>query len=584
MTIQYFVHLCPDDRLPTWEPTVTARLGMLGLKFLAMLGNGMVFASDSCAALKFANGDLLIGELFLRDGRHVTDAASLPMENSFRAVRDFVLTRCWGDYVLLQRIPDDSRAFDVLRSPTPVCDLQCVYSLGDAEGFITSDITIAMRLGLYERRIDPVAIVRCLAYPNLKASSTALLGVSELPPGSTLHVAGETSHVTRTWSPWDFVRPEQRYSGFEEAAFEVRRSVDMVISAYADRHQRVLLELSGGLDSSIVGTSLMSTPAQVICQSLTTPSPGTQEQDYARSIADLLGVQLSVRELDFDEVPFRFPVPRALCAPSMGMLQFAVDRVMRDAAEMAGSDGYFSGAGGDSVFCFLSTASPAADAIRSAGLRESLRTVRDLADFHQCTFWKAGGLAMRRLLIERPPLSANTSLLVKSLEIPKPELHPWNDGPDAALPGDRERIAELASTQLFRGGCARGLARPFRMPLLSQPVIEACLRAPSWMWFRGGQNRAVARQAFADRLPSNVLNRKSKSTFTAYLGAIYRREGGELLRFLTEGQLQAYGILDADALRNLGRANAPADETSFMRMLQLCAVENWMRQPSQDPR
>ncbi|PZP60999.1 MAG: asparagine synthase [Pseudoxanthomonas spadix] len=581
MTIQYFVRLCAHDLRPTVEP---ADLAALGLKFLARLGDGMVFASDSGAVLKFANGDLLIGELFLRDGRHVTDMASLPKETSFRAVRDFVLTQCWGDYVLLQQIPGDSRAFALLRSPTPVCDLQCVYSLGDAEGFITSDITLAMRLGLYERRVDPVALVRCLAYPNLKASSTALLGVSELPPGSALHVTGDALQVTSTWTPWDFVRPEQRYPSFEEAALEVRRSVDMVISAYADRHQCVLLELSGGLDSSIVGTSLMGTPARVVCQSLTTPLPGTQEQDYARSIAELLGVQLAVRELDFDEVPFRFPVPRKLCAPSTGMLQFAVDRVMRDAAEMSGSDGYFSGAGGDSVFCFLSTASPAADAVRSAGLRRGLRTVGDLADFHQCTFWKAGGLAMRRLFVERPPLSADTSLLVKSLEIPKPETHPWNDGPDAALPGDRERIAELASTQLFRGGCARGLARPLRMPLLAQPVIEACLRAPSWMWFRGGQNRAVARQAFADRLPGNVLNRKSKSTFTAYLGAIYRRKGGELLHFLTEGRLQAHGILDADALRNLRRANAPADEAFFMRVFQLCAVENWMQQQSQDPR
>ena len=90
----------------------------------------------------------------------------------------------------------------------------------------------------------------------------------------------------------------------------------------------------------------------------------------------------------------------------------------------------------------------------------------------------------------------------------------------------------------------------------------------------------MARQAFADRLPSNVLNRKSKGTFTAYLGAIYRRRSPDMLRFLTEGSLQAQGILDADALQALATTSEPASEATFMRLFHLCAVENWVQQQS----
>ncbi|RZZ81611.1 asparagine synthase C-terminal domain-containing protein [Pseudoxanthomonas winnipegensis] len=580
MAIKYFVHVACGHQHSSRRAAIRGRLQTMGLRALAVLGDGIVYVSEADDVLRFANGDLVLGELFSRDGTRITDATRLLGAASSKAALEFVLTACWGDYVLLQQVPGDDYAITLMRSPSPASALQCVYSLGEAEGFITSDITLAIRLGLYERRVDPAGIVRSLAYPNLKSSSTGLLNVSELPPGSVLRASREEHRVTCVWSPWDFVGGDQRCSNFKDAALLVRQSIDMVVRAYAGRHKNVLLELSGGLDSSIVGISLAKTSARVACQSLITPLPGTDETDYAQSVADMLGAPLSVLELGYDEAPFNYPVPREFCGPCIGMLQFAVNRVMGRTAQACGCDAYFSGAGGDSVFCFLSTASPAADALRSAGLGEGLRTVRDLAEFHQCTVWKAGRLAIRRLLVERPPVSAKTDFLKKGVEVRDPEAHPWNIGPNAALVGDRERIAELASTQLFREGCARGLVRPLRMPLLAQPVVEACLRVPSWMWFREGQNRAVARQAFADRLPGNVLNRKSKGTFTAYLGAIYRRRSPDMLRFLTEGFLQAQGILDADALRALATTSEPASEATFMRVFHLCAVENWVQQQS----
>src|SRR3546814_10817974 len=41
-------------------------------------------------------------------------------------------------------------------------------------------------------------------------------------------------------------------------------------------------------------------------------------------------------------------------------------------------------------------------------------------------------------------------------------------------------------------------------PLMSQPIIEACLSVPSWEACRGGSDRSFTRRAFTGDLPPTV--------------------------------------------------------------------------------
>ena len=118
------------------------------------------------------------------------------------------------------------------------------------------------------------------------------------------------------------------------------------------------------------------------------------------------------------------------------------------------------------------------------------------------------------------------------------------------------------------------------MPLLSQPVVEACLAVPSWMWIAGGRNRAVARIAFADVLPPVVLHRRSKGTFSQYNGAFYARNREGMRRFLLEGEWRARGFIDERALADcMDQPSVPRDQ-SFQRVVDLCRAENWVRRQS----
>lgn len=138
-------------------------------------------------------------------------------------------------------------------------------------------------------------------------------------------------------------------------------------------------------------------------------------------------------------------------------------------------------------------------------------------------------------------------------------------------------LRDAKSCTVPLGRHPRSAKRHLRMPLLSQPVVEACLKVPSWMWIAEGRNRAVARDAFADVLPADVLHRRSKGTFTNYSGAVYRRNKSRLREYLLTGQLAKHGLLDIDALRQFFDRGLGQQDDTFMRIFDLCAVENWVR-------
>jgi asparagine synthase (glutamine-hydrolysing) len=54
-------------------------------------------------------------------------------------------------------------------------------------------------------------------------------------------------------------------------------------------------------------------------------------------------------------------------------------------------------------------------------------------------------------------------------------------------------------------------------PLVSQPLIELCLAIPTWFWCADGQNRAIARKAFAGDLPPPTLARRSRGTSESFI-------------------------------------------------------------------
>ncbi|MGY1519011.1 asparagine synthase-related protein [Luteimonas sp. A482] len=556
------------------------RLAAMEMRAVAAPRRVRLYVSRQMPVIELPDGGTLIGHVFARDGTLVTDNNRWSAMTMDFDIRRDVIDNLWGHYLLLQPDAKADGGLSVMRSPSPSGDLPCFYALNDGAGFITSDISFPTQLGLYSEQVDWTFIELCLAYPHEKMARTGLSGVRELLPGSRI-VVGKHVAVETAWSPWKFVDAAQRHSRAAEAAAEVRGAVCVSVRSLASMEEAILLEVSGGLDSSIVGVCLRGSAARVSCCTLVTPVRGADERSYAVQIAQALGSELTAEHLQFEDVRFQFDPPSHLLTPRLGALQNAIaDRVAAvcDRSDIAAC---FSGGGGDAVFDNFSTAAPAVDAFRELGMGAGIAAVHDLAALHGCTFWKAGRLALSKMRrAPAPPLKEDLSFLGPAFSAPTIEPHPWLDAPADALPGDRERIFGLATNQLFRESVPRGAGRRLRMPLLSQPVVEACLKVPSWMWIAGGCNRAIARSAFQDLLPADVLNRRSKGTFIAYLGGVYRRSKDQMRDYLLSGELQARGLLDGDALvRFFATPPLPRDD-SFTRIFELCMIENWIRHRS----
>lgn len=531
-----------------------------------------LYVSDDTPLVRLSPAATVVGDLFWRDGNaRVTGSFPFEATPSSRLAAQ-VLRECWGEYVLIQDESEDR--LSVMRDPSGGAG--CVYSSEGA--FLTSDISLATQAGLYDKQIDWDFIRDTLVYPHLKTGRTGLSGVSELLPGNKLNISGRRLSTEEVWTPWEFVSPARRHRAHHDAQTEVRSIVASTVKTWAEADGSLLLELSGGLDSSIVAACLLEANAEVTCCNLMTPVPGADERHYARLVSELLGKELHVRTLRMEDATFEFQPPPHAVAPSTWFLQHASNALKEAIGRQVGARSYFSGGGGDTVFCYTKTAAPAADAFKERGIVAACKAIRNLAELHQCTVWKAGSLTAKKLLgPPKPPRRPEHSFVTGTPTLDVSTLHPWFAAPRHTLPGDRERIFDLAGNQVFRDGIARGVQRRLRMPLLSQPIVEACLRVPSWMWISEGRNRAVARNAFADLLPPDVFHRRSKGTFMNYSGAVYRRNRLRLKSYLLDGQLEGQGLLDTGALGRFFEQDLDSRGDSFMRIFDLCEAENWVR-------
>ncbi|MGN6424314.1 MAG: asparagine synthase-related protein [Asticcacaulis sp.] len=241
-------------------------------------------------------------------------------------------------------------------------------------------------------------------------------------------------------------------------------------------------------------------------------------------------------------------------------------------------DGFYNGNGGDSIFCKLNTAGPVSDALLSHGLgRQTFRATLDLAQLHGVTVWEAVGLALKKALrLPRltTPCLDGLSWDARCLPVPRSM---WQKGMSGCLPGKIDHVRSILGS-LRPAPAARERAAPeIFQPLVSQPVIETCLRIPTWLWIEGRQDRAVVRHAFSDILPSDIVARRSKGDFSALNQSIAERLYSQVRSTLLDGWLIREGLLDrADIERRLSLPVAEHGR-GFHRLLQLAQADMWSR-------
>jgi asparagine synthase (glutamine-hydrolysing) len=115
-------------------------------------------------------------------------------------------------------------------------------------------------------------------------------------------------------------------------------------------------------------------------------------------------------------------------------------------------------------------------------------------------------------------------------------------------------------------------------PLLSQPLIEVCLRIPTPTLVSGGWDRAIARRAFMQDIPPEIARRRGKGASTASAQRLFEANLPFLRDLLLDGALVRKGLLDRDELERPMSPGGSLRGTAFVPiLLQHMATEAWLR-------
>lgn len=574
MSLRYLLAVAASD-LPDWPRLLDRLGGSTGLPLVFSTARLGVFVSGPCLCLPLGAEGCVIGALFHRYAppsplTTLEEADSNPILQSGGGR---LLRRFWGGYVAAIPWKGDVR---ILRDPS--AGLPCYHARADAYALFASDAELLAETGLVRGDVDWEALARHLFNRGVPTGETVLEGVGELLAGFTLEPGDGHSGQRSLWSPWDHV--ERRAESQVEAAERLALAVKAGVRGWSAGHGRVLLSVSGGLDSSIVAAALAAGPAETICLTMYGEDASGDERAYARALCAHLRLPLIEKPYRLEDIDIAEPLGMHLPRPTDRTQALPYERAHLETAREIGASAFMTGNGGDSVFGYSQSGAAAADRYLAEGLGRGLfRTLRDISVQTGCGLGAASRAAWRIARAPpayrcRPdPLFLHPDVLAALG--PDAPGHAWLDAPAGALPGKAAHIASILRLQQ----CLepnRGRHLPVLNPLMSQPVVEACLAVPSWEWRTGGRDRSLARRAFAGNLPALVVRRRVKGGPDGFAAQILKHFRAPIRERLLGGRLAARGLIDRDAVARALDDPGPGDGNHRVRLLEFVAAEAWL--------
>jgi asparagine synthase (glutamine-hydrolysing) len=487
-------------------------------------------------------------------------------------LEDFV-ERHWGGYLMIRL---SGGAVEILRDPSGA--IPCYHVRIDGADLFTSRVDLLYDAGLLQPEFDWTIVLQAMVFRDLRPARTPLRGVNELMPGCCATIEDRGPQISAPWSLWSKAAPACEIQTMTEAVEQVKRVTTNCVSAWGRCFERPMLELSGGLDSSILAAVLAQAGCNPLCATFASVAGDPDETPYARAVAEHLGLRLEVLRADISDVDVTRTQARNLPRPAARAFSQAHDNQLRALGQREGIDAFFSGGGGDNVFAYLRSVLPVIDRAKRGG-GDLLATMRNVAGMADVGAWHVFAAVLRRSLRLRAARrwAPDERFLVPAAlrTLPFPHGHPWVDAPRSVLPGKRIHGHAMIVIQNHLEGFDRLHDASIISPLISQPIVETCMAVPTWLWCDGGMNRAVARNAFADRLPPAVVQRRSKGAFDAYSTQVFLTNRALISEMLLGGTLAQQGLIDT---RRIRAAIAPVvpNRPDMLRFLDLADVEAWL--------
>ncbi len=483
----------------------------------------------------------------------------------------------WGSYVAFLRDSDGAWG-GVLRDPSGALD--AVSWSASGEFIMASDVApIPGPLWPARLSLDWDAIADFVRRPASIAARSALSGLSTLGPGDYRPVGGHSPDLP-LWRPAAFAR--QAPEAGPDAEVALRAAVDVATAGLVSTYDRCLLEVSGGLDSAIVAgvvrTLGLSTRVAAVVH-MCGDRPEADERPWARLASGDLWAAVELVAAEIPDLQLADLLALAGGArPAVNALDLNGDRAMAALAPNRGAEAVVTGKGGDSIFFQHPTALVISDYIRATSARRLLGAeTQAVARRLRRSVWSVAWEAWSRRHSDGAESMNSPFWGPRVLAQPEGPAHPWQEDIEDLPPAKRYQIGGVVMTQLNRGASRAGRFVDQIHPLLAQPVLEAGFALGTWTLQRGGRDRGLVRDLFADRLHPEVAGRRSKADWESFYTRTVAHNLPFLRPFLLDGCLADAGILDRAGLDQILNADALIWQADSSGVLAAAALEAWVR-------
>ena len=488
-----------------------------------------------------------------------------------------LLARFWGRYVGVLFGRDDQISA-LLRDPSGA--LECVT-------WVDRDLTLVGSTPppWLIRRLPPAwtidvdHLASALRDPVPATGRLLLRGPVALEPG-TLQPLPANQPAETLWRPSDVAR---RSLGFrisrEDAAEGLRNAIQEAVDGLGGLSGPLAAEVSGGLDSSLVAACLPRQGDNRVKLWINAhgATPEADERFYAEALAKTLGFELvsvphATGRISTDDLADAGQGFR----PGLTGLDRAHDLDWVARMTDAGVKAVMTGKGGDSILLQRATGDVFTDLWMERGWR-ALRSpdVFELAAANEASIWTMIKAARRHARMGHVRPVRDHPLLTGHCGPTEP--HPWLLDCEEFGPGKMLQIAGVADSVSRHAPSWPDETIDVRHPLCALPVIEACLALPTAILTTGGRDRGLARLAFRDSLPNEILDRRSKGDMTSIYGRMILDNLDVLRPWLIEGRLAALGVIDPEAVDRQLTHETLLWQGRYSAIMVAAAYEAWVR-------
>lgn len=487
-----------------------------------------------------------------------------PMQACHRLCADF-----FGGYIVV--LAQDRSAPVALRSPSGMVDA-FTWRSGPVS-FVGDDIPVGLAAPA-DLAVDWGGVEAVLARPVRSVAKAPLVGVTGLDPGSCRHGMAYADE-TALWSPATIARR----GPLDVSHADLQATIDLAIDAELDGDDRVLCEISGGLDSAIIATSLAAAGRPPVgAVNFWRDQAEADERRYAEAVALKAGVPLKAVHRDLMRLgPDTFEISARAVRPNLAAADPGNDRALVDALQNTKADVLMTGHGGDVVLFQIAAVQLAGELLRGAPCQGSrIARLADIARRARRSVWSVAWESLTgrtRTTRWLPPINQRDFILAR----PDADLHPWTKDRRGISPARRLQIEGLVNSLDLVAQTRRGEVARISHPLLSQPVVELCLRVPANILSSGEGERSFAREAFANRLPPQIVRRRSKGDVTSYFGRSMAANITFLREHLLDGRLVERGLIDRARLEAVLSPGVLIRRHVYGDLLFASGLEAWVR-------